>query len=85
MTKIRRRILLAAIPAVYLGFFFMLAPARMAAVEWRAYSLLRPISAYDSVAHQWWVSRLADDNWIVKLRAANTIWWCHQFETCTLK
>ena len=69
----------------YLTMFFLWVPVRLAAGPMHAPWLSRAIDGYDGVAHRWWVTRLASDNYIVELRRANMIWWCDQFTTCTMQ
>ena len=85
MVSKRRRLLLIAIPAVYVGAFFLWVPAHMAAVRWHAYWLIRPIDGYDLLAYRWWIDRMPGESWIVKVRGANSKWWCYQFSTCTVQ
>lgn len=81
----RHSIFLFASPVVYVLLFFLWAPAHMVAIRWHAYFLVTAIDGYDKVAHQWWVAYLGQDNWLVKVRVANTIWWCRKFEACKVQ
>lgn len=85
MSKKGRHMLLAALPVIYVSLFFLYAPAHLAAISWKAYWLVRPLDAYNNVAYQWWLEQLSRENWLVRIRNANNIWWCRQFTTCSVE
>ena len=81
----RLKWILPIVLAIYIFGFFLFIPLQLVGISIGWFWLSNIAYVIDDIAYRTWVNELDRENYVFKLRASNTTFWCGKFEHCNIE